>query len=95
MEKTWKLTAETRARMSAAQRKRFAAKKSGRVVIAARRKKEPANARDTAQEIDAGTFGYALGYIESWLGTYAAAASVPASTLAARVGKVLQSKARG
>lgn len=98
----WNQTPEGRKRMSEIVKKRWKAgaysgngkrrKKSRRIVVAATRKREVAN---VSPEIDEGTFGYALGYIESWLATYAAAAGVPSSTLAARVGKVLHSKARG
>ena len=85
----FKLSLATRRRMAAAQKKRFAAKKAGRVV--ASRRKEVSD----APLIEEGTFSYALGYVECWLQTYAAAAGVPHGTLAARVGKVLQVKARG
>lgn len=96
-ERKYKLSPETRARMSAAQQKRAKERRAGRIVVAATRKhRRKANAdSNEVPQIDEGTFAYALGYIESWLGTYAAAAGVPASSLASRVGKVLHSKARG
>jgi hypothetical protein len=53
------------------------------------------NATSTTPDIDEAIFAYALGYIESWISTYAASAGVPANALASRVGKVLHSKTRG
>ena len=55
----------------------------------------PPRQETTHDGIEEGTFGYALGWIECWLGTYASAAGVSQSALAARVGAVLHRKARG
>lgn len=45
-------------------------------------------------EADEATFAYALGHVECWLQNYADSAGVSAGALAARMGQVLQRKAR-
>lgn len=84
--------AATLARNRAQEKKN--AKQSGKNKATAKPKPTPSGELPSVPLIEEGIFSYALGWIESWLDSYAKAAGVPSETLATGLGKVLSSKSK-
>lgn len=59
-----------------------------------RRQTNDAPARREIAIEETPVFAYALGHVEAWLETYAKSADISSETLASKLGKVLQLKAR-
>jgi hypothetical protein len=97
----WTQTDAGKAKMAKAQKKSWQTRRKNGThtkktkVPSSTRHRHDVVASKEARIQETPTFAYALGHIECWIATYAASAGVPAESLAAELGKVLQLKARG